>query len=129
MNQITLDFFEEEKKKRRAEIPLRTESQSIDAVTIPVYLHGVEVARIILSSETTRIEFAALVKTSSDSIKSLKHFFEKIASENGSELTYEEDQQGFLKWFDLKPPLKSINASLFTRKIAYAISKALGGEK
>ena len=64
MTQTSLEFFEQEKKKRKPKIPLRTESQSIDAVTIPVYLHGVEVARIILSSERTRIEFAALVKAS-----------------------------------------------------------------
>jgi len=133
MNQTSLEFFtgDEEKgcrKKHEPKMPLRSEEQSIAATTIPIYIEGVEVARVIVSSKTTRIEFAALVSPSSPSLMRLRRFLERLAAENGSELSCEEDEQGFLKWFDLKPPLKSIDASLFTRRIANAISRALGGE-
>ena len=127
MNQITLDFFEQ-KKEQKPKIPLRAEGQSIEATTIPIYIEGIEVARIILSSKTTRIEFAALVSQGSRPLRSLRRFLEKLAAENGSEVSCEEDEQGFLKWFDLRPPLKSINAALFTRRIGNAVARALGGE-
>ena len=127
MNQITLDFFEQ-KKEQKPKIPLRAEGQSIEATTIPIYIEGVKVARIILSSKTTRIEFAALVSPSSRPLRSLRRFLERLAAENGAQLSCEEDEQGFLKWFDLKPPLKSINATLFTRRIGNAVARALGGE-
>ena len=128
MNQITLDFFEQ-KKEQKPKIPLRAEGQSIEATTIPIYVDGVEVARIILSSWVTRIEFVAFVRRSYRPLRSLQRFLEKLAAENGSKVSCEEDEQGFLRWFDLKPPLKSINVSLFTRRIANAVSRALGGEK
>ena len=133
MNQITLDFFEQKPsslaEERKPKIPLRAEAQSIEATTIPIYVDGVEVARIIVASWVTRIEFAALVSQNSRPLKSLRRFLERLATENGSEVSCEEDEQGFLKWFDLRPPLKPINVSLFTRRIANAVSRALGGER
>jgi len=133
MNQTSLEFFtgdgeKGQKKKHEPKISLRPGGQSIEATTIPIYIDRVEVARIILSSKTTRIEFAALVSPSSPPLVRLRRFLERLAAENGSVVSHEEDENGFLKWFDLKPPLKSINASLFTRRITNAVSRALGGE-
>ena len=61
-------------------ILLRGRPQSIPACALIVKMGDVEVARIILSSEVTRIEFEALVSSTARSIIHLVQFLRNAAA-------------------------------------------------
>ena len=110
-------------------ILLRGRQQSIPACALIVKMGAVEVARIILSSEVTRVEFEALVSSTARSIIHLVQFLRNVAAWSGSRIEVKEDPRGFIDYIDIIPPLEVVDAELLTRKVQNAIALAIEEEQ
>ena len=110
-------------------ILLRGRPQSIPACALIVKMGDVEVARIILSSEVTRIEFEALVSSTARSIIHLVQFLRNVGAWSGSRIEVKEDPRGFIDYIDIIPPLEVVDAELLTRKVQNAIALAIEEEQ
>ena len=106
-------------------ILVRGRSQSIPACALIVKMGDVEVARIILSSKVTRIEFEALISSTARSIIYLVRFLRNVAAWGGSRIEVKEDPQGFIDYVDIIPPLEVVDADLLTRRIQNSIASAI----
>jgi len=110
-------------------ILLRGRPQSIPACALIIEAGGVHLARIILSSERTRIEFNVYVSSTARSIIHLVRFLRSVAAWGGSRIEVKEDPQGSIDYIDIIPPLKTVDAELLTRKIQNAIAAAIEEEQ
>jgi len=110
-------------------ILLRGRQQSIPACALIVKMGAVEVARIILSSEATRVEFEALVSSTARSIIHLVQFLRNVGAWSGSRIEVKEDPRGFIDYIDIIPPLEVVDAELLTRKVQNAIALAIEEEQ
>ena len=110
-------------------ILLRGRQQSIPACALIVKMGAVEVARIILSSEVTRVEFEALVSSTARSIIHLVQFLRNVAAWSGSRIEVKEDPQGYVDYVDIIPPLEIVDAELLTRKVQNAVALAIEEEQ
>ena len=110
-------------------ILLRGRPQSISACALIVKMGGVEVARIILSSEVTRVEFEALVSSTARSIIHLVQFLRNAAAWSGSRVEVKEDPSGSIDYIDIIPPLEVVDAELLTRKVQNAVALAIEEEQ
>jgi len=110
-------------------ILLRGRQQSIPACALIVKMGAVEVARIILSSEVTRIEFEALVPSTARSIIHLVQFLRNAAAWSGSRVEVKEDPSGSIDYIDIIPPLEVVDAELLTRKVQNAVALAIEEEQ
>jgi len=110
-------------------ILLRGREQSIPACAIVVEMEDIEVARIILSSEVTRIEFEAFVSSTARSIIHLIQFLRNVGAWGGSRIEIKEDPQGFIDYVDIIPPLEVVDVELLTRKVQNAIALAIEEEQ
>ena len=110
-------------------ILLRGRQQSIPACALIVKMGAVEVARIILSSEVTRVEFEALVSSTARSIIHLVQFLRNVGAWSGSRIEVKEDPRGFIDYIDIIPPLEVVDAELLTRKVQNAIALAIEEEQ
>ena len=106
-------------------ILVRGKPQSIHAPALLVKIGRVEVARVILASWVTRVEFNVYVPPTCRPAISLVRFLNGLARENGSRLEVREDVAGWLDHVDILPPLKKINVNLLVRKIRNAVALAL----
>jgi len=110
-------------------ILLRGRQQSIPACALIVKMGDVEVARIILSSEATRIEFEAIVSSTARSIIHLVQFLRNVAAWGGSRIEVKEDPRGFIDYVDIIPPLEVVDAELVVRRVQNAIAAAIEEEQ
>ena len=110
-------------------ILLRGRPQSIPTCALIVKMGDVEVARIILSSKATRIEFEALVSSTARSIIHLVQFLRNVAAWGGSRIEIKEDPQGFIDYVDIIPPLEVVDAELLSRRVQNAIAAAIEEEQ
>lgn len=100
---------------------LKPEKEGVTGPALVIRLRGREVARVILGSRMTRVEFS--IPASMQQSIPLIRYLGELAKQNNSELSIGESGDGGINRIDIVPPLPSINAPAITRKILSAIPR------